>query len=113
MARPDPFVGTRLNNLSDYAKDKIIYFGGSKKGFYKVYNNKLKSYIYIVGKLTHNVYKFSCFYYKKHWYRNEVRSNTYFDGTIDPTRIKVRSVGKRTQGKLLYTLWQHNWVTLN
>lgn len=112
MARPDPFLNSRLENLSDYKKDKIIYYGPGKKDFFRVYNSKVKSYVYIVAVKKHNKYYFSAFYYKGHWYRNEARTNTYLDGKVDPTLIKVYTVGKTTKKKLLYSLWEQNWVKL-
>lgn len=58
------------------------------------------------------MYRFSSFYWKGNFYRNEIRPNTYSDGKVDPTLIKVYTVGKTTKKKLLYSLWEQNWVKL-
>ena len=99
-------------NLNDYVKDKILYYGPGKKDFFRVYNSKVKGYIIIVAFKKYGIYRFSSFYWKGHWYRNEVRTNTYLDGQVDPTLIKVYPVGKTTKKKLLYSLWKQNWVKL-
>ena len=112
MPRPDPFQGSRLDNLSDYEKDRVFYYGAGKRDFFRVYNSKVKNYVYIVAVKKHNKYYFSAFYYKGHWYRNEVRPNTFLDGHVDPLMLKVTMAGIRTKKKLLYSLWEQNWVKL-
>lgn len=112
MARPDPFMKSRMEKLEDYTKDKVLWPKKPRREFFRVYNSQVKSYVYFIGYKVYYKYKVTAFYYKGSWYRKQPfkGSTTFQSLTIDPALITVKKAGIRTQKKLLHSLWNQYWV---
>ena len=112
MSRTDPFNGTRLEEVGDYAKNFDLGKSNKKVSFYRVYDKTFGRYVYFVGRVTpmkYPVISIIAIYDRGDWYRIKT-GNTFRNMAVDPRKITVKKAGPIVEKKLVYSLFQQNWI---
>jgi hypothetical protein len=109
MARQDPFSGSRLEKVEDYAKNVLMWAKRNSPKFYRVYDSTFGRYVYFCGHKYDDYYFIRCIYDRGDWYRIK-KGTTYPFMKVNPKLIKVTKAGPRVEKKLAHSLWKQNWI---
>ena len=108
MPRPDPYEGTRMGSIDNYAEEKKRYNEKAEMHIFKVYDSKLGGYKYILCTKSGKYLKYFYFWYKWKLYGTKRPGlySAYNEERVNTDLLKAHDVTKTMKGRIIYTMFK-------